>query len=311
MIKSMTAFSRAEKTKDNFSTIIEIRSYNSRYLDVTMRVSRGYLLLEDRIKGMISEKVNRGRIEVNVQIKGDFDETVVFDVDTAKAKAYHEALVQLKDLCNIKPEVSLDLLAGASGIVTHAEKEKDIDVCWFVVKECLAEAIDDLNKMRSREGDFIAGDITKRLDYIENCLTQIKDKSCDLLAYYQQRLKERIASLTKGIVEIEPGRIAQEAAFLKGIVEIEPGRIAQEAAFLADKSDISEEIVRAESHLKQFGDIAHSEESSGRKLNFLLQELNREFNTMGSKTEKAHISHIVVDVKSELEKIREQVQNVE
>jgi len=289
MIKSMTAFSRAEKTKDNFSTTIEIRSYNSRYLDITIRVSRGYLLLEDRIKGIISEKVNRGRIEVNVQIKGDFDETVVFDVDTAKAKAYHEAMVQLKDLCNIKPEVSLDLLAGASGIVTQADKEKDIDACWFVVKECLVEVIDDLNKMRSREGDFIAADITKRLDYIENSLTQIKDKSHDLLANYQQRLKERIVSLTKGIVEIEPGRIAQEAAFL------------------ADKSDISEEIVRAASHLKQFRDIANSEESSGRKLNFLLQELNREFNTMGSKTEKAHISHMVVDVKSELEKIREQV----
>ncbi len=293
MIKSMTAFSRAENTKDNFSTIIEIRSYNSRHLDIAMRVSRGYLLLEDRIKGMISENVNRGRIEINVQIKGNLDETLAFDVDTVRAKAYHEALVQLKDLCNIKPEVSLDLLAGASGIIIQAETEKDIDACWFVVKECLAEVIDDLNKMRSREGDFIAGDITKRLDYIENCLTQIKDKSCDLLAYYQQRLKERIASLTKGIVEIEPGRVAQEAAFL------------------ADRSDISEEIVRAASHLKQFRDIANSEESSGRKLNFLLQELNREFNTMGSKTEKAHISHIVVDVKSELEKIREQVQNVE
>jgi len=293
MIKSMTAFSRAEKTKDNFSTTVEIRSYNSRYLDITMRVSRGYLILEDRIKGMISEKVNRGRIEVNVQIKGDFDETVVFDVDTAKAKAYHEALVQLKELCNIKPEVSLDLLAATSGIIIQAEREKDIDACWFVVKKCLAEAIDDLNTMRSREGDFIFGDITKRLDYIENCLTQIKDKSHDLLDFYQQRLKERIASLTKGIVEIEPGRVAQEAAFL------------------ADKSDISEEIVRAASHLKQFRDITNSEESSGRKLNFLLQELNREFNTMGSKTEKVHISHIVVDVKSELEKIREQVQNVE
>ncbi len=129
--------------------------------------------------------------------------TVVFDIDTAKAKAYHEAMVQLKDLCNIKPEVSLDLLAGASGIVTQADKEKDIDACWFVVKECLAEAIDDLNKMRSREGDFIAADITKRLDYIENCLTQIKDKSQDLLANYQQRLQERIVSLTKGIIEIE------------------------------------------------------------------------------------------------------------
>ena len=293
MIKSMTAFSRAEKIKDSFSTIIEIRSYNSRHLDIAMRVSRGYLLLEDRIKGMIAEKVNRGRIEINVQIKGDFDETLAFDVDMAKAKAYHEALMQLKDLCKIKTEVSLDLLAATSGIIIHKEAERDIDACWFVVKQCLAEAIDDLNKMRSKEGNFIAADITKRLDYIGNSLIQIKDKSHDLLAYYQQRLKERIASLTKGIVEIESGRIAQEAAFL------------------ADRSDISEEIVRAASHLKQFRDIANSEESSGRKLNFLLQELNREFNTMGSKTEKANISHMVVDVKSELEKIREQVQNVE
>ena len=293
MIKSMTAFSRAENIKDNFSTIIEIRSYNSRYLDIAMRVSRGYLLLEDKIKGMISEKVNRGRIEINVQIKGNLDEKLEFDVNTDRAKAYHEVLMKLKSLCNIETEVSLELLAATNGIITHEEAEKDVDACWFVVKKCLAEAIDDLNKMRSKEGNFIAADITKRLDYIENCLTQIKDKSHDLLAYYQQRLKERIDSLTKGIVEIELGRIAQEAAFL------------------ADRSDISEEIVRAASHLKQFRDIADSEESSGRKLNFLLQELNREFNTMGSKTEKAHISHIVVDVKSELEKIREQVQNVE
>ena len=293
MIKSMTAFSRADKIKDSFSTIIEIRSYNSRYLDIALRVSRGYLLLEDRIKRMISEKVNRGRVEINVQINDSLDETLGFDVDTDRAKTYHEALLKLKSLCNIKTEVSLDLLAATSGIIVQKEEERDIDACWIVVKKCLTEAIEDLNEMRSREGNFIAADIVRRIDYIDKSLIQIKDKSHDLLDHYKQRLKERIASLTKGIVEIEPGRIAQEAALL------------------ADKSDISEEIIRAGSHLKQFREISNSEESSGRKLNFLLQELNREFNTMGSKTEKAHISHIVVDVKSELEKIREQVQNVE
>ena len=289
----MTAFSRAEKTENNFSTIIEMRSYNSRYLDIVTRVSRGYLLLEDRIKGMISEKVNRGRVEINAQIKSDSDETVAFIVDEVKAKSYHKAMMQLKKLCSIKDEGSLDLLATVNGMITQAGTERDIDCCWQVVKKCLAEALDDLNKMRSKEGEFIAQDITKRLDYIENCLTQIKDMSCDLLDYYQRRLKERLVSLTKGIVEIEPGRVAQEAAFL------------------AEKSDISEEIVRSASHLKQFRDIVNSTEPSGRKLNFLLQEFNREFNTMGSKTEKAHVSHIIVDVKSELEKIREQVQNVE
>ncbi len=289
----MTAFSRAEKIKEGFSTIIEIRSYNSRYLDIAVRISRGYLLLEDRIKGMLSEKMNRGRVEINVQIKDQLNETPGYDVNMDRAKAYHEVLLKLKSLCNIKTEVSLDLLAATSGIIVQKEEESDMDACWIVVKKCLAEAIEGLNKMRSREGNIIAADIVKRIDYIDKSLIQIKDKSHDLLNHYKQRLKGRITSLTKGIVEIEPGRIAQEAAFL------------------ADKSDISEEIIRAGSHLTQFREISDSEESSGRKLNFLLQELNREFNTMGSKTEKAHISHIVVDVKSELEKIREQVQNVE
>ena len=293
MIKSMTAFSRTENTKDNFSTIIEIRSYNSRHLDIAMRVSRGYMFLEDRIKGLISDKVNRGRIEINVQIEDNLAETLEFDIDTNRAKAYHDVLLKLKDLCNIKTGVSLDFLAGTTGIITHKEEERDIDACWLVVKKCLTEAIEDLNEMRSREGIIIATDMAKRINYIEKCLIQIENQSHDLLNIYQKRLKERIGSLTRGIVEIEPGRIAQEAAFL------------------ADKSDISEEVLRVESHLKQFHEISNSPESSGRKLNFLLQELNREFNTMGSKTEKAHISHIVVDVKSELEKIREQVQNVE
>lgn len=293
MIKSMTGFSRVEKTVDHFSSIIEIRSYNSRYLDVVIRITRGYLILEDRIKSMVSKRVTRGRIEINVQIEDNLDETLEFDLDTEKAKAYHEVLLKLKDLCNIKTEVGLDFLAGTTGIITHKEKERDMDACWHVVKKCLAEAIDDLNNMRNREGINIAADMAKRIDYIARSLIQIKDKSDDLLDYYQKRLKERIGSLTKGIVELEPARIAQEAAFL------------------ADKSDISEEIIRVESHLEQFREISKSEDSSGRKLNFLLQELNREFNTIGSKTEKARISHIVVDVKSELEKIREQVQNIE
>jgi len=293
MIKSMTAFARAEKIKGNLTTVIEIRSYNSRYLDISLRVSPGYLLLEDRIKGFISEKVARGRIEVNVKIREGSDDTFVFDIDAPKAKAYREALIQLKDICNINTEISLDLLVSGGGIIMPAETKKDIDACWPAVKDCLAKAINDLDEMRMREGDFIAGDIAKRLEYIESCLVQIEDKSSDLLIHYQQRLKERIGSLTKGIAEIDPGRVAQEAAFL------------------ADRSDISEEIVRAKSHIKQFRNIADSKEDSGRKLNFLLQELNREFNTMGSKTEKANLSHIVVDVKSELEKIREQVQNVE
>ena len=161
------------------------------------------------------------------------------------------------------------------------------------MKNCIDVALDDLDAMRKREGDVIARDFDDRLKYIEKSLREIQKASSGLLPIYQERLKDRLSSLTNGMVEIDPGRIAQEAAFY------------------ADKSDISEEIVRTHSHLKQFRTIMAAEEHAGRKLNFLLQEFLREFNTMGAKAGNADISHIIVAVKSELEKIREQVQNVE
>jgi uncharacterized protein (TIGR00255 family) len=147
--------------------------------------------------------------------------------------------------------------------------------------------------MRGKEGDFIGKDLLARLDFIESCLIEIKGDSNNLINQYQEKLKERIAALTQETVELDLGRLAQEAAYL------------------ADRSDISEEIVRVESHVKQFRQIMHSEEPGGRKLNFLLQEFHREFNTIGSKIGHAATSHRVVDVKAELEKIREQIQNVE
>jgi uncharacterized protein (TIGR00255 family) len=147
--------------------------------------------------------------------------------------------------------------------------------------------------MRKNEGDYIAQDLSQRLDFIEHCMREIGNYSESLLSQYQERLKERITVL------------------IRDAVEIDPGRLAQEAAFLADRSDISEELVRAESHVKQFRHIMRSEEPGGRKLNFLLQELHREFNTIGTKIGHVDASHKIVDVKSELEKIREQIQNVE
>ena len=293
MINSMTAFARAEKTKEKLTIIIEIRSYNSRYLDIALRIPHDYLGLEDKIKGLISDRVNRGRIEIEVKIRDNSDEASSFEIDESRAMVYHKALVQLKEKFNIDTEIPIDLLAGMEGVIKLAKIDKDIEVYWDIIKDCLTEAADGLIAMRKKEGDFLARDIIKRLDYIEKGVDQINKEAVDLLPYYQERLKERISVLTEGIIEIDPERIAQEAAFL------------------ADRSDISEEIVRVKSHIKQFRTIMDSEEPGGRKLNFLLQEINREFNTMGSKTGKANISHIIVDVKAELEKIREQVQNVE
>jgi len=293
MLKSMTAYARSEKTGEELTVLVEIRSYNSRHLDIAVRIPHGYLALEENIKTLIAGKVARGRIEANLQVKDDSGEAYAFEINTPKARAYHDSLAQLKDEFNISSKISLDLLVSGGGIIKPAEIDLDMEACWPVFKDCINEAVDDLIAMRKREGDFLEADIAARLDGIEESVDQIKRESGDLLFHYQQRLKDRITVLTKGIIEIDPDRITQEAAFL------------------ADRSDISEEVVRTRSHINQFRAIVNSTEPAGRKLNFLLQELNREFNTMGSKTDKTNVSHIIVEVKSELEKIREQLQNVE
>lgn len=293
MIKSMTAYARAEKTADEINISTEIRSYNSRYLDVSLRIMHGYSVLEEKIKALIIEKIARGRIEMSLQINDGSDEAYNFEINIPKAKAYYDRLVQLKDQLGLHSEIAVDLLVREGGVIRSVEIDRDMGAVWAVVRDCVDEALNKLVEMRKKEGEFIALDITGRINRIEESVHLIEEESSDLLVHYQQRLKERIAALTRGMVEIDPERITQEAAFL------------------ADKSDISEEIVRVTSHIKQFRTIMKSKESVGRKLNFLLQELHREFNTMGSKTEKAHVSHTIVEVKSELEKIREQLQNVE
>lgn len=293
MIKSMTAYSTAEFATEQLTVSTEIRSYNSRYLDLVLRIPSGYQSLEEKIKEFVSARVIRGRVEVKIQVEMEASDANVFEVDQTKAQSFYAALNRLKDEFNIKSEISVDLLLSAGGIIKPADMAKDTEAVWSSIRDCLKQALEEIDAMRKREGDFIAKDLFKRLAHINAQIEQIRAGATGLLDAYQQRLKERISALTGDIVEIDPGRIAQEAAIL------------------ADRSDISEEIIRAESHLKQFHHIMKSDEPAGRKLNFMLQELHREFNTMGSKIGNVEISHRIVDVKSELEKIREQIQNVE
>jgi uncharacterized protein (TIGR00255 family) len=271
----------------------EIRSYNSRYLDITLRIPAGCMALEEKLKDFISARVGRGRIEAKIQIDRKLAEADGFEIDQVRTRSYISALKRLKDEFEIKSEISLELLLSSGGIIKPAESIPDPEAVWPPVEDCLGRTLEELDCMRKREGDFIARDLSARLEHIEAYLDQLEKASIDLPALYQERLKERIATLTQGIAEIDPARIAQEAAIL------------------ADRSDISEEMVRAASHLKQFRQMMNSDEAAGRKLVFLLQELHREFNTMGSKVGRADAAHIIIEVKSELEKIREQVQNVE
>jgi uncharacterized protein (TIGR00255 family) len=293
MMKSMTAYASNEKNEGFVTVSVEIRSYNSRYLDVVLRLPGDLSPLEERVKQLVSEWIQRGRVEVKIQLKSESDQAMAFEIDNPRAVAYHNALVQLKESFGFKSDITLEQLISAGGIIKPAEVEKDLEACWKIIRGCLYEALEQHDIMRKKEGDYISLDFEKRLIFIEEGLKNIKDNEKELLPFYRKRLEERIGALTKGMVDIDPARIAQEAAFL------------------AERSDISEETVRSESHISQFRNVMFSQETAGRKLNFLLQEINREFNTMGVKAQRAETSHVIVAIKAELEKIREQVQNVE
>jgi uncharacterized protein (TIGR00255 family) len=293
MIKSMTGYAAAEKKAGEITVSAEMRAYNHRHLDIVLRMPPSYLVLEDKVKELVSARIGRGRVEIRVQIKDDSEQAIAFEIDLPRAKAIHRALRRLNKEFNLGNDISVEHLLSQGGIIKPVEPTDEPDSLWTTIEDCLTQGLDELEIMRQKEGDFIAGDLFARLDFIEGCLAEIKGESEALLQQYQQRLKERITALTRETVEIDPARLAQEAAFL------------------ADRSDISEEIVRAGSHVKQFRQIMKAQEPGGRKLNFLLQELNREFNTIGAKIGHADVSHKIVNIKSELEKIREQIQNIE
>ena len=293
MIKSMTAFGRAEKTVEGRTFIVEIRSLNSRYGEVIVRMPPQFLPLEGQIKKLVTTKISRGRVEVMIKVKNGSQAVSDIRVNLPLAKAYYGALCELNETLQIEEKVGLQTLISMQGIIMVTESEEDLEKTWSLLSSCILEALESIEAMRISEGMAIYQDFRKRLQSVEEDLSRIKGFATSILSQYHSRLKERIATLTQGTVEVDPNRLAQEAAFL------------------ADKSDITEEIVRAESHLKQFRSMIESEGPTGRALDFLLQELNREVNTIGSKGGDAQLSQIVVGLRSELEKLREQVQNIE
>ena len=270
-----------------------IKTYNSRYLDIFITITKGYQVLEEKVKSLLSKTLSRGRVDVKIKIADTSEGVLAFEVDEAKAEAYSEAMHALKNLLNIPGELPLQWILARDDLIKPKERQINVENVWQVVKECILEALADLDDMRSNEGAYIDRDFRYRLDLIAKYMDRIESESQGLLRIYQERLKQRITLL------------------IDDRVILDDGRIEQEAAIMADKSDIAEEIIRVRSHLVQFGSIMDNDGPCGQKLNFLLQELNREINTIGSKTGKTAISHCVVDVKSELEKLREQVQNIE
>ena len=293
MIKSMTAYACEESTDKDLQVLVEIRAYNSRHLDVALRLPAAYAALEEKVKRVIAGQVVRGRVEVRVQVKDMSEAACVYDIDLTRARAYQAALQRLLTALKHDQTIALEHLLGVPGIIQTAENPQKADEHWPALEGCLTRALQALDRMKCQEGDFLKDDIRQRLQGIRKALDSIETAARDLPALYRDKLEARIASLTQGLVELDPVRMAQETALL------------------ADRSDIAEEIVRARSHLDQFQNLIAGQEAAGRRLNFLLQELNREFNTMGAKVGQAQIAHTIVEVKAEFEKIREQVQNIE
>jgi uncharacterized protein (TIGR00255 family) len=293
MIKSMTAFAGTEHSRDNITITVEIRGYNSRYLDTALRLPSAYGWLEDIVKQTVSRNISRGRLEIRIGINAEEEKPESFSVDTKLADAYHQALKQLKNRFAIEEPIGISHLTGLNGIIENTREPADTEVLLKNTEEALKHALDCFDAMRIEEGKAMAKDLSDRIALIKGFIEEIDRLRHGLADAYQQKLYSKIIDLTGGSIEIDQARIAQEAAII------------------ADKSDISEELTRSRSHVEQFLKIMDSDEPAGKPLNFLLQEFSREFNTMGVKAGSAQISHIVVSAKTELEKLREQVQNIE
>lgn len=293
MIKSMTAFSQASHTVGTLTADVTLRSYNSKILDLACHCPESCQALEEDIKKIIAKTHGRGRIEIKLSIRDEAKDLEQFDVDMPKALSYYQTLKKIKEELNLSSDITLDQLLAARNIIVPSRKEADMESLWQAVAPCVETACAALDLMRRQEGKNLHADLTSRMDDIEKKVKEIETEAKGIPLVYKQRLMERITFLT---------------ADAEGL---DPVRISQEAAILADKSDVSEEITRLYSHIQQFRQVLESGESGGRKLNFLIQEFNREFNTIGSKAGNASVSHRVVELKSELEKIREQVQNIE
>ncbi len=297
MLKSMTAFGRARAmtaTGDRDITA-EIRSVNSRYLDVSVRLPRSMSFLEEKIKVYLAERgISRGKIEVNINVNVVSEEGVEYMVDTAAAASYINALRKLQNDHQLDGSITIGLVAANRELFTVKKPEDDMERDWNDVRPVLAEAVDAFIAGRTREGQNLENDIRKKCETIQSLAAQIKVLSESDIAGYSAKLEQRIRQF---LADFE--------------IDVAEQRILTEAAIYADRAAIDEELVRLDSHFAAMDEILSAPEAAGRKLDFLLQEMNRETNTIGSKAANAEIAHLVVDIKCELEKIREQIQNIE
>ena len=293
MIKSMTSFGRAQGEEGKgYLFSIEMKSVNNRYLDLNIRMPKFMILLEEEIRKIINTRLNRGKVDVFINYKSYEKASAMPKLNLEVAKGYYNCLNELQKEFNIENDITVSKLANFPEVLTLEEKEENLDEVLKEIKPLIETSLDKMLDMRIREGEKLKEDILIKLDAIEEKVKIIENFAEDLPKTYKQKLEERLSELTKGL-------------------NVDEERIAVEVAIFADKVAIDEEVIRLKSHIGQMRKTLNLEEPVGRKLDFIVQEMNRETNTIGSKANDINITNIVIDIKNLIEKIREQVQNIE
>jgi len=293
LFRSMTAYGRAEYQLDDTLFVAEIKSLNNRYRDIILRIPKTYQSLEKDLRAIVSSKIGRGRVEVSIQMEGSGSgELYDLELNVPLVTSYLKIFNQLAEQFGLDQEVRTESLFQMKDVILAKPEEAALEKVRPGLQEVLKKALDSLVLMRVKEGQAIEADFEKRLDLLEQYLTEVAERAPDLVEEYRNRLKTNMDRLLKD-------------------VSVDEGRLAQEVVVFAERSDITEEIVRTRSHLNQFRDYFLVDDPIGRKLDFLIQEINREVNTLSVKASDSLISKIVVEMKAELERLREQVQNLE
>lgn len=292
MIKSMTGFGRGSTDQEGGRFTVEIKTVNHRYFDLNIKMPKAFIALEDRMRKLIKEKINRGKIDVFIMQNNYEKQGVNAVLNESLADSYVQCLNKIRERYGIQENITVSLIAKFPEVITVRQEEEDLEILWESLRAPLEDAVNMLVSMREKEGTKLQQNIFVKCDYIKSLLDKIEKRSPQVVVEYKQKLTTRLSELMQDYT-------------------VDESRIAMEIALFADKACLDEEIVRLNSHLIQVKDTLNLDEPIGRKLDFIVQEMNREANTIASKSNDLEITNYVLNIKNEIEKIREQIQNIE
>ncbi len=292
MVKSMTGFGRSVETVDGLNITVEIKSVNHRYFEFSARMSRAYQFAEESLKSLLAESITRGKVELSVFVEDNTEKSTSIEINRPYVESYVAALRQLAKEYKIKDDLRLSAIASTPELLVVRKTSLEDEVVIEALKKVTANALVSYNKMRETEGERLKADVLSRVESILSKVEFIESRSPETVKAYRQRIEEKMRELLENST-------------------VDEQRIITETAIFADKIAVDEETVRLRSHISQLKNMLEGDSATGKKLDFLIQEMNREANTIGSKSQNVEIAHIVVDIKSEIEKIREQIQNIE